>query len=164
MMLTLSLSDLAQLPQMRALATVSPLAGGLAVLSWRIRETRTPVSVAKIVIPPLGMSTGFGMFAVPSMRIPLAWGVIAFLCGALLFALPLARTSTLERRGEVVMMRRSRAFLVILLALLAVRIALHEYLQETITARQTAAVFFVLAFGMILRWRLGMFMQYRRLT
>ena len=162
-MLSLPLTEFAQLPQVRALAAVSPIAGGLAVLSWRIRETRTPVSTAKIVIPPLGMSTGFGMFAVSSMRVPLAWGLIAFLSGALLFALPLARTSTLERRGDVVMMQRSRAFLWILLGLLAVRLALHEYLEAIITPRQTAAIFFVLAFGMIARWRVGMLLQYRRL-
>ena len=61
------------------------------------------------------------------------------------------------------MMRRSRAFLWILLGLLAVRIALHEYVAEFITPRQTAAVFFVLAFGMILRWRTSMLLQFRRL-
>jgi membrane protein CcdC involved in cytochrome C biogenesis len=30
--------------------------------------------------------------------------------------------------------------------------------------KQTAALFFVLAFGMILHWRLRMYLQYRRLT
>ena len=163
-MIAFTLPDLVSLPPIRALATLSPIAGGLAVLTWRIRETRTPVSTAKIVIPPLGMSTGFGMFAVPSMRIPLLWGVAAFLVGALVFAYPIARTSTLERRGDAVMMQRSRAFLAILLGLLAVRIALHEYVQELITPRQTTSVFFVLAFGMIVRWRAGMLVQYRRLT
>jgi membrane protein CcdC involved in cytochrome C biogenesis len=163
-MAVFTIPELVALPSVRAIAALSPIAGGLAVLSWRIRETRTPVSTPKIVIPPLGMSTGFCMFFAPSMRVPLLWGVIAFLCGALVFAYPLSRTSTLERRGDVVMMRRSRAFLWILLGLLAVRIALHEYVAELITARQTAAVFFVLAFGMILRWRVGMLTQYRRLT
>jgi membrane protein CcdC involved in cytochrome C biogenesis len=163
-MIAFTLPDLVSLPAVRALATLSPIAGGLAVLSWRIRETRTPVSTAKIVIPPLGMSTGFGMFVAPSMRIPLLWGVAAFLVGALVFAYPIARTSTLERRGDAVMMQRSRAFLAILLGLLAVRIALHEYVQALITPRQTAAVFFVLAFGMIVRWRAGMLLQYRRLA
>jgi membrane protein CcdC involved in cytochrome C biogenesis len=163
-MIAFTLPDLVSLPPVRALVTLSPIAGGLAVLSWRIRETRTPVSTAKIVIPPLGMSMGFGMFTVPSMRIPLLWAVAAFLLGALVFAYPISRTSTLERRGDVVMMQRSRAFLAILLGLLAVRIALHEYVQELITPRQTAALFFVLAFGMIVRWRAGMLVQYRRLT
>jgi membrane protein CcdC involved in cytochrome C biogenesis len=30
--------------------------------------------------------------------------------------------------------------------------------------QQTAALFFVLAFGMILRWRMSMLFAYRRLT
>ena len=163
-MVAFTLPDLVAMPQMRVFATLSPIAGGLAVLTWRIRETRTPVSTSKIIIPPLGMSTGFGMFFAPSMRVPFVWAIAAFLIGALVFAYPISRTSTLERRGDVVMMRRSRAFLAILLGLLAVRIALHEYVQELITPRQTAAIFFVLAFGMIVRWRAGMLLQYRRLT
>ena len=42
-----------------------------AVLAWRVREGRTAVTLRKIVIPPLGMATGFCMFLVPAFRIPL---------------------------------------------------------------------------------------------
>ncbi len=134
------------------------------MLAWRFRETRTPVTVRKILIPPLGMSTGFLMFVSPAMRIPWAWAVGAFLFGALVLSVPLARSSTLERKGEVVLMRRSNGFLLILLGLLALRLALHEWVGEVLPPRQTASLFFVLAFGMILRWRVGMYRTWRRLT
>ena len=143
---------------------LAPVAGGGAVLAWRIRETRTPVTTRKILIPPLGMSTGFAMFAVPSMRIPWVWAAAAFLLGALVLSVPLERTSTLERQGDVVLMRRSSGFLLILLALLALRLGLHEWVGEMLPPRQTASLFFVLAFGMILRWRVGMLVRYRRLA
>lgn len=136
------------------------MAGG-AVLVWRFRETRTPVNPKKILIPPLGMSTGFMMFVAPSVRIPWLWAVVAFLLGALVLSVPLARTSSLRREGEVVMMRRSSSFLLILLGLLAVRLILHDYVGQFLSARQTAGVFFVLAFGMILRWRAWMYFRYR---
>ena len=60
-------------------------------------------------------------------------------------------------------MRRSRAFIAILFALAAVRIALRGYVGESLSAQQTAGLFFVLAFGMIVRWRSAMVREYRRL-
>lgn len=150
-------------PALKLLFALAPLAGGAAVLAWRFHETRTPVTSAKIVLPPLGMSTGFLMFALPASRIPWSWGFAAFLLGALVLAVPLSRSSTLERSGEHVVMRRSNAFLWILLGLLAFRLALHDYVGHLLSPLQTAAVFFVLAFGMILRWRAGMYLRFRRL-
>jgi membrane protein CcdC involved in cytochrome C biogenesis len=148
----------------RLLPALAPVVGGAAVLVWRIRETRTPVTAKKIVIPPLAMSTGFLMFVRPEMRIPLPLAIGAFLAGALLLSIPLSRTSSLEWQGDVVMMRRSNGFLLILLALLAVRLLLHDYIGHLLPPAQTAALFFVLAFGMILRWRVGMYLRYRQLT
>ena len=62
------------------------------------------------------------------------------------------------------MMRRSPAFLVILLVLVAIRFALRSYIDRFISPLETGALFFVLAFGMILRWRVGMLIEYRRLA
>ena len=66
--------------------------GLLAVMAWRIREARGAVSVKKIVIPPMGMATGFSMFLAPSFRIPWAWAGIAFAVGAVVLAYPLLVT------------------------------------------------------------------------
>ena len=150
-------------PAARLLPILAPLAGGAAVLVWRFRETRTPVTTRKIVLPPLGMATGFFMFLAPEQRIPWSWALTSFAAGALLLAVPLMRSSTLERDGAVVVMRRSHGFLGILLGLLALRLLLHEYVGHLVSARQTASVFFVLAFGMILRWRASMYVRFRTL-
>jgi membrane protein CcdC involved in cytochrome C biogenesis len=144
--------------------SAASLVGAGVMLAWRFHETRRPVTLPAIVIPPLGMSTGFAMFFAPPMRIPFWWGLVAFLLGAVVFAIPLARTSRLEREGDSVVMRRSPAFIVILLVLVAIRFALRSYIDQFISPLQTGALFFVLAFGMILRWRLGMWLEYRRLT
>lgn len=143
---------------------VAPVVGGVAIIAWRLHETRSPVTARKILLPPLGMSTGFAMFVVPSMRIDWTWALVAFLVGFLILSYPLVRSSSLERRGGEVLMRRSNGFLLILLGLLGLRLSLHKYVGELISARQTAAVFFILAFGMILRWRALMYVRYRELT
>jgi len=134
-----------------------------AVLVWRVREGRTAVTLRKIIIPPLGMATGFCMFLAPPFRIPLSWALAAFAMGALLLAWPLLRSSKLVRDGEAVMMKRSNAFFLIVIALAVVRLAARSYLDTVLNLNQTAALFFVLAFGMILRWRLQMLFEYRQL-
>lgn len=156
---------LALMPQaLKLVFALAPVVGGAGVLVWRWHETRTPVTARKIVLPPLGMATGFCMFFAPQMRVPWTWGVAAFLLGAALLAIPLIRSSKLERSGDVVMMRRSQGFLLILLGLLALRIALHEWVGRYVSATQTAALFFLLAFGMIVRWRVVMYRGYRALA
>ena len=140
------------------------LAGMVAVLAWRLRETRTAVTQRKIVIPPLGMATGFCMFFVPAFRMPLMWAVAAFLIGYVALAYPLLLTTRLIRQGDAVMMQRSSAFLVVILVLAVIRFLARGYFDTILSAQQTAALFFVLAFGMILRWRFKMFMDFKQLT
>jgi membrane protein CcdC involved in cytochrome C biogenesis len=148
---------------MHTLALVGTLVGTAGVLAWRVRETRRPVTLAAIVMPPIGMSTGFAMFAVPATRVPPSWALAAFLVGALAFAYPLVHTSELTRDGDAIVLKRSKAFLWILLGLVAVRLALRGWVEEHVTTMQTGALFFVLAFGMILPWRLAMLRRYRDL-
>jgi len=63
-----------------------------------------------------------------------------------------------------VMMQRSRAFFAVILFLAAIRILARSYFDTFLSVRQTAGLFFVLAFGMILRWRVQMLLEYRKLV
>ena len=142
---------------------VTSIIGFFGVMLWRVREGRSPVTLRKIIIPPLGMATGFSMFFMPAFRIPWYWGALAFLTGAIVLAYPLLLTSNLVREGEAIMMRRSNAFFLVLIVLFAVRFAARNYLDHVISIQQSAALFFVLAFGMIVHWRMRMLLQYRTL-
>lgn len=148
---------------MQPAVLVTSVLGAAAVMAWRLRETTRPVTAKSIVIPPLAMSTGFCMFAAPPARIPPLWATTAFLIGAALLAYPMIKTSRLIREGDTIFLRRSRAFLGILLGLVAVRFAAREYVGRFISPIQTGSIFFVLAFGMILRWRVAMYLEYRKL-
>lgn len=139
------------------------LAGAVVVLLWRVKETQSAVTVPKIIIPPLGMSTGLCMFFVEETRVPLLWGVGAFIIGAVLFAIPLMRSSKLTRVGDQILMERSRAFLVILLALMAVRFGLRAWVEHLVSAVQSGALLYLLALGAIVRWRVTMLFEFRRL-
>jgi membrane protein CcdC involved in cytochrome C biogenesis len=145
-------------------SAVAALAGLSAVLVWRVQEGRTAVTVRKILIPPVGMATGFFMFFVPAFRVPWTWAGIAFLIGALALAYPLLLTSRLERIGDTIMMKRSGAFFAVVIVLAAIRYFARGYFDRILTLEQTGALFFILAFGMILRWRVSMFFEYRKLA
>ncbi len=143
---------------------IGSLVGAAAVLAWRIRETQRPVTAVKLLAPPLGMSTGFFMFLAPQTRVPWAWALLALAAGAVFFSYPLVATSHLTRRDDVIMLRRSRVFLWILLGLVVARLALRSWVELYVSTTQTAALFFLLAFGMLLPWRITMFVRYRRLV
>jgi membrane protein CcdC involved in cytochrome C biogenesis len=79
-------------------------------------------------------------------------------------AYPLLVTSRLVRDGDAIMMRRSNAFFIVVIGLAAIRFFARDYLDTYMSMEQTAGLFFVLAFGMILRWRMRMLLEYRTLT
>ena len=148
-------------PVLTAVVSVVGLCG---VLLWRVREGRTAVTVKKLVMPPVGMATGFCMFLVPLFRVPWTWALAAFLMGAIVLAYPLLLTSSLRREGDAIMMKRSSAFFAVVIVLAGVRYFARGYFDKYLTLEQTGGLFFILAFGMILRWRMHLLSMYMKLT
>jgi membrane protein CcdC involved in cytochrome C biogenesis len=62
------------------------------------------------------------------------------------------------------MMKRSGAFFAVIVVLAAVRYFARGYFDSILTLEQTGGLFFVLAFGMILRWRATLYLSYRALV
>lgn len=147
---------------LHVLSTVGFICMALIVFLMRARAAKRPATVKRILMPPIGMSTGFLMFLVPETHIPLLFALVAFLVG-IMFSLPLIRTTRMEVVNEHVYVKPSKAFPLILFGLLVIRIVLHDYVQHYISVLQTASVFFILAFGMLGTWRLAMYCQFRKL-
>lgn len=103
------------------------------------------------------------MFLVRGFRVHWTWAIEAFLVGACILSYPLIRTSRLVRDEGTVMVRRSKIFFVVVLFLAAIRYLARDYIGKIISVEQTAGLFFILAFGMILIWRISMYFEYRRL-
>jgi membrane protein CcdC involved in cytochrome C biogenesis len=140
------------------------LAGGSMIILLRMRASNRPTTLRKIIIPPLGMSTGFMMFIEPAFRIPFLWALTAFVIGAVVFSYPLIRSTTLNERNGIIYMNQSKAFLGIIICMLAIRLLLHDYVEHYISVPQTGGLFFILAFGMIVTWRLSMLRAYLRIA
>lgn len=136
----------------------------IMVMLIRLKVAQKPTSMKKIIIPPIGMSTGFLMFLYPPFRIEWSWALSAFLVGALFLSIPLIATSKFEIKNKAIYLKQSRAFIWILIILLVIRLSLHGYLEEYISLYQTPGFFFILAFGMLLPWRIAMLFQYKKVA
>ena len=60
-------------------------------------------------------------------------------------------------------MKPSKAFIFILVGLLAVRVALKSYLSQSIDLAELSGMFFLLAFAMIVSWRIAMYRSFTKL-
>lgn len=136
-----------------------------SIIFVRLKASNRPTNARKILIPPFGMATGFLMFLAPQTHVPLMYLLIAFLVGCL-FSILLVKTSTFEIRDEHIYLKRSKAFVFVLIGLLILRVLMKIVIEKNvtiITLPQTGALFFTLAFGMILPWRIAMYIMYKRL-
>jgi membrane protein CcdC involved in cytochrome C biogenesis len=128
----------------------------------RMKAAKKPVSAKKIILPPIFMSTGALMFIFPDFRVTPLEIVEASVVG-ILFSILLIKTSKFEVRDNDIYMKRSRAFLYILITLLVIRIILKLVLSSSIDVGELGGMFWILAFAMIVPWRIAMYINYRRL-
>ena len=71
--------------------------------------------------------------------------------------------SKFEVKENQIYMQRSKAFMFILVGLLLVRLVAKIILGTTLELGTLSGMFFILAFGMIVPWRLAMYFQYKKL-
>lgn len=136
----------------------------MAVLAMfiRMKAANHPVTMKKIILPPVFMSTGALMFVFPYFRITLVEIVEAVVVGVL-FSLILIKTTKFEIKGNDIYLKKSKAFIFILIGLLIIRLVAKVVLSSTIDVGALAGMFYLLAFSMIVPWRLAMFMQFRKM-
>ena len=142
--------------------TIMAAVMGVFALIVRLRAQKKPVSTKKILIPPIAMSTGALMFLFESFRVAPLQILEAAVVG-LLFSLVLIATSKFEIREEAIYMKQSKAFPFILIGLLILRIILKLVFSDSFNIGELGGMFFLLAFAMILPWRIGMLIKFKKL-
>lgn len=144
------------------LSSIGAVFMGTFVMIMRIRSAKKPASAKKIILPPLFMSTGALMFLFPMFQVTLSEVVEAASVG-MLFSILLIKTSKFEIRDEDIYLKPSKAFVFILVGLLIVRTVAKSILSSSIDVGQLGGMFWILAFGMIVPWRVAMFINFRKL-
>ena len=137
------------------IASIGAVVMGIAVIFVRKHASKTPLTLKKIVIPPIMMSTGALMYIFPYFR--LSWVHIAetVIIGAV-FSIVLIWTTKYEVKRDELYVKQTKAFPIILMGLLLLRIALKYIFSLNTTPGEIGGMFFLLAFVMIGIWRLSM--------
>ncbi len=128
----------------------------------RLKASKQPASVKKIILPPLFMSTGALMFIFPEFQVKWAQVIEAFSVG-IIFSFFLIKTSKFEIKNKAIYLIPSKSFIFILFGLLLVRIIMKLAVGATISFGETSGMFFLLAFGMIVTWRIAMLYKFKKL-
>lgn len=147
---------------MLIVTTVGALGMGILAMFVRSKSAKKPASAKKIVLPPLFMSTGALMFIFPFFRVAPVQ-IIEALAVGMLFSTVLIWTSKFEIRDGDIYLKQSKAFVFILIGLLLIRLVGKVVLSSTIDVGELGGMFWILAFGMIVPWRLAMYIQYKKL-
>ena len=145
------------------LSSVLAVFMALAVIFIRMKAAKKPANARKIILPPIFMSTGALMFFIPQFQVSWLQVLEALAVGAI-FSILLIKTSKFEIKGQDIFLKRSKAFVFILLGLLALRIVLKLVLSTQIDIGELTGMFWLLAFGMIVPWRIAMYLQYKKLA
>lgn len=144
------------------ITTVGALMMGILAIFVRSKSAKHPVSVKKIILPPIFMSTGALMFIFEEFRVAPLQIIEAIVVG-LLFSIILIKTTSFEIRNEDIFMKRSKAFPFILFGLLFIRLIGKLILSSTIDVGELGGMFWILAFGMIVPWRIAMLVKFKNL-
>ncbi|MEK3808824.1 MULTISPECIES: CcdC family protein [unclassified Metabacillus] len=143
-------------------STIAAVIMALGVMMIRMRASKKPASARKIILPPIFMSTGALMFLHPMFRVTPLEFLEAITLG-FFFSIFLIKTSNFEVKEDKIYLKRSKAFAFILIGLLVIRIALKFYLSNSIDVGELSGMFWILAFGMIVPWRIAMYLSFRKL-
>ena len=129
----------------------------LAVFAIRMKASKKPATLKKIILPPFFMSTGALMYVFEPFRLSGTEIVEAVLLG-MFFSIFLIMTSRFEIKEEQIYIKRSKAFVFVLLGLIIVRTLLKFILSSSVDVGEIGGMF-----SMIVPWRVAMYVQYKKL-
>lgn len=131
---------------------------GIAAIVVRQKAAKRPLTMKKILIPPIMMSTGALMYVFPYFRLaPVEIGE-SVIMGAI-FSVLLVITTKYEEKNGALYVKQSKLFPLILVTLLILRIILKSILSMSISPGEIGGMFFLLAFVMIAIWRVSMYIN-----
>ena len=143
-------------------STIMAIVMGSFVMVLRMRASKKPTNEKKIIIPPIAMSSGAVMFLFEQFRVS-PMEILEASAVGILFSTILIATSKFEVKGQDIYLKRSKAFAFILIGLLVFRIVAKMILSSSIDVGELAGMFWILAFAMLVPWRIAMLIQFKRI-
>lgn len=128
----------------------------------RAKVARQPTSTKRIILPPILMSTGTLMFIFPQFRVE-TYQIIEALVIGMFFSIFLIKFTKFEIRNDKIYLIPSKLFIFILFGLLIIRLIIKLIIGSTISFGETSGLFYLIAFGMMITWRIAMLIKYYQL-
>ncbi|EOR21726.1 DUF1453 family protein [Cytobacillus oceanisediminis] len=145
------------------ISTVIAVFMGVFFTVMRMKAATKPVSPKKIILPPFFMSTGALMFVFPYFRIT-GQEILEAAIAGIIFSFLLIKTTKFEIKENDIYLINSKVFIYILFGLLAIRIVAKFILSSSIDVGPLGGMFWMLAFCMIVPWRIAMYINYKKLA
>ncbi|EIA20940.1 CcdC family protein [Listeria fleischmannii] len=145
------------------LSIIITLVFGSMIILIRMKASKRPASIKGIILPPVMMSTGALMFVIPFFRVTGIDILEAILMG-LVFSVILIWTTKFEIKEDFVFIKRTKAFPVILMSLLLIRIFIKYLISGSLEVGELSGMFWIMAFAMIVPWRVAMYIQYKNVA
>ncbi|MDY0408232.1 cytochrome c biogenesis protein CcdC [Virgibacillus soli] len=142
-------------------STVVATCMAVLMIFVRLKMAKKPTTVKKIILPPIFMSTGAFMFLFPEFHLTIEEVLEALILGGV-FSIFLIKTSKFEIKGSDIYLIPSKSFIFILIGLLVVRMGIKVIIGSQISLGATSGMFFLLAFAMIVSWRLAMLRKFKK--
>jgi len=143
-------------------STIVALIMATTMIIIRARVARKPTSAKKIILPPLFMSTGALMFIFPFFRVESIQILEALVVG-IIFSIFLIKSTKFEIKNDEIYLIPSKLFIFILFGLLIIRLIVKLIIGSTISFGETSGLFYLIALGMMITWRIAMFIKYNQL-
>ncbi|MDA3122627.1 CcdC family protein, partial [Staphylococcus pseudintermedius] len=102
------------------------------------------------------------MYVVPYFRLT-GFEIIESVVLGVVFSSVLIMTSHFEVKGSQIYLKKSKAFPFVLVTLLLFRTVLKVFLGNSVDPGELAGMFFLLAFSMLVPWRLAMLYRYKKI-
>lgn len=128
----------------------------------RAKGAKRPATIKRIILPPLFMSTGALMFIFPMFRVDLFQYIEAIGVG-MFCSIFLIWTTHFEIKGKDIYVIPSKAFIVVISSLLVIRVGLKLLFGQTIAFGELSGMFYLLALGMIVSWRIAMVITFKKI-
>lgn len=144
---------------------VSTLVAGVMAVTMifiRAKAARRPTSIKRLILPPLFMSTGALMFVFPMFHVSI-YQLIESVGMGVFSSIFLIRTSNFKIHESDIYLVPSKAFIVIISSLLVIRIAVKLVIGQVIAFGELSGMFYLLALGMIVSWRLAMVFKFMKI-
>lgn len=145
------------------LSIIITLVFGSMIILIRMKASKRPASIKGIILPPVMMSTGALMFVMPFFRVTGIDILEAILMG-LVFSVILIWTTKFEIKEDFVFIKHTKAFPVILMSLLLIRIFIKYLISGSLEVGELSGMFWIMAFAMIVPWRVAMYIQYKNVA